>query len=99
MTDKKFYVYILAKKRNGTFYVGVTSSLVKRVWEHKNEVAEGFTKKYEVKNLVYYEVFDDAENAIQREKRLKKWTRSSKMKAIETMNPEWEDLYESICAS
>lgn len=95
--EKTFYVYILAKARNSTFYVGVTSDLVKRVWEHKNDVVEGFTKKYGVKTLVYYEVFADAENAIKREKRLKKWTRDSKMKAIEEMNPEWKDLYETIC--
>ena len=94
--DKKFFVYILAKERNGTFYVGVTSDIVKRVWEHKNEVTGGFTKKYCVKTLVYYEVFNDAENAIKREKRLKKWSRVSKMKAIEEMNPEWKDLYETI---
>jgi putative endonuclease len=95
--EKQFYVYILAKYRNGTFYVGVTSDLVKRVWEHKNEVADGFTKKYGIKMLVYYEVFADPENAIRREKRLKKWTRASKLKAIQEMNPEWGDLYEQIC--
>ncbi|TAL36410.1 MAG: GIY-YIG nuclease family protein [Alphaproteobacteria bacterium] len=95
--EKQFYVYILAKDRNGTFYVGVTSDLVKRVWEHKNEVADGFTKKYGIKMLVYYEVFADPENAIRREKRLKKWTRASKLKAIQEMNPEWGDLYEQIC--
>jgi len=95
---KKYCVYILTNRRNGTFYVGFTSDLPKRVWEHKNEAAEGFTKKYGLKTLVYYEVFDDPENAIKREKRLKKWTRESKLKAIEEMNPEWKDLYEEICA-
>lgn len=95
--SKQFYVYILAKARNSTFYVGITSDLVKRVWQHKNEVADGFTKKYGIKSLVYYEVFGDAENAIRREKRLKKWTRASKMRAIEEMNPEWKDLYDEIC--
>ena len=93
--DKKFYVYILAKERNSTFYVGVTSDLAKRVWEHKNEIVESFTKKNNIKTFVYYEVFYDAENAIKREKRLKKWSRVSKMKAIEEMNPEWNDLYET----
>ena len=93
---KEFYVYILAKERNGTFYVGVTSDLIKRVWEHKNEVAEGFTKKYGIKTLVYYEVYSDAENAIKREKRLKKWPREWKLKVIEKLNPKWEDLYEKI---
>jgi putative endonuclease len=97
MKEKQFYVYILAKGRNSTFYVGVTSDLVKRVWQHKNEVADGFTKKHGIKTLVYYEAFDDAENAIKREKRLKKWTRESKMRVIEEMNPEWSDLYDGIC--
>ncbi len=83
MVEKQFYVYILAKDRNSTFYVGVTSDLVKRVWQHKSEVADGFTKKYGVKTLVYYEVFSDPENAIKREKRLKKWNHDWKMKAIE----------------
>ena len=97
MNEKKFYVYILAKKRNSTFYVGVTSDLPKRVWEHKNEVVDGFTQKYDIKTLVYYEIFDDAENAIKREKRLKKWNRTWKMRVIEEMNPNWDDLYETIC--
>ena len=97
MADKQFYVYILATKKNGTFYVGVTSDLVQCVWQHKKEVVEGFTKKHGIKTLVYYEVFYDAENAIKREKRFKKWSRVSKMKAIEEMNPEWNDLYEDIC--
>jgi putative endonuclease len=96
MADKQFYVYILATGRNGVFYVGVTSDLVKRIWQHKSEIADGFTKKYSIKALVYYEVFADAENAIRREKRLKKWTRASKMEAIENMNPEWKDLYAGL---
>ncbi|HCS23380.1 MAG TPA: GIY-YIG nuclease family protein [Alphaproteobacteria bacterium] len=98
MANKQFYVYIMAKARNSTFYVGVTSDLVRRVWEHKQGVADGFTKKYGIKMLVYYEVFNDPEQAIHREKRLKKWTRVSKMKAIEQMNPNWDDLYGAICA-
>ena len=81
-----------------TFYVGMTSDLPRRVWEHKNEVADGFTKKYGIKALVYYEIFDDPEKAIKREKRLKKWPRAWKMKVIEEMNPEWKDLYEDICS-
>lgn len=97
MVEKLFYVYIMAKARNGTFYVGFTSDLVKRVWQHKNDITGGFTKKYNVKMLVYYEIYTDAENAIRREKRLKKWTRISKMKAIEEMNPQWKDLYNDIC--
>ncbi len=92
-----YYVYILAKKRNSTFYVGFTENLAKRVWEHRNEAADGFTKKYGIKALVYYEVSDNYEGALFREKQLKKWRRESKMKLIEQMNPKWEDLYESIC--
>lgn len=95
--DKQFYVYILTKRRNSTFYVGMTSDLPKRIWEHKNEVANGFTKEHNIKMLVYYEVFDNAEHAIRREKRLKKWNRSWKMKVIEEMNPQWKDLYNDIC--
>ncbi len=97
MSDKRFFVYILATERNGTFYVGFTSDLAKRIWEHKNELTDGFTKKYGIKTLVYYEIFDDPENAIRREKRLKKWNRTWKMAAIEKMNPDWKDLYEEIC--
>ncbi len=94
---KKYYVYILAKTHNSTFYVGITSDLPKRIWEHKNEVADGFTKKYGIKTLVYFEIFDDPENAIRREKRLKKWPRAWKIKIIEETNPDWKDLYEDIC--
>lgn len=95
--DKKFYVYILTKARNSTFYIGMTSDLPKRIWEHKNEVADGFTKKYGIKTLVYFEIFDDAEQAIKREKRLKKWPRAWKVKIIEETNPNWKDLYTEIC--
>jgi putative endonuclease len=96
MQEKKFYVYILVTKANGTFYVGMTSDLTKRIWEHKNEVTGGFTKEHGIKTLAYYEVFDDPENAIRREKRLKKWPRLWKMRVIEKMNPEWKDLYETL---
>jgi putative endonuclease len=95
--EKQYYVYILAKARNSTFYVGITSDLLKRISEHKNKVADGFTKKYNITNLVYYEIFNDPENAIAREKRLKKWNRTWKMRVIEEMNPDWKDLYEDIC--
>lgn len=91
---KSYYGYILASKRNGTLYIGITSDLVRRVYEHKQGQADGFTKKHNVKNLVYYEVFDDPDNAIHREKRLKKYTRKAKIKLIEGSNP---DLYEEIC--
>ena len=93
---KQYFVYILAKARNSTFYVGVTSDLKKRVWEHKNEIADGFTKQYGIKTLVYYEIFDDPENAIIREKQLKKWNRPWKMRIIEELNPDWNDLYEKL---
>ena len=96
MSDKKYYVYVMAKDRNSTFYVGVTSDLVARVWQHKNDVIEGFTQKYGIHKLVYYEAFDDPENAILREKRLKKWNRPWKMRLIEELNPEWRDLNESL---
>ena len=95
--DKRYVVYILAKAQNSTFYIGITSDLPKRVWEHKTEIADGFTKKYGIKTLVYYEIFEDPEHAIQREKRLKRWPRSWKIKVIEEMNPDWKDLYEDIC--
>ena len=91
------YVYILTNKKHGTLYIGVTSDLAKRVWEHKNKVAQGFTQKYGLDKLVHYEVFDDPENAILREKRLKKWNRGWKIELIEKANPEWRDLYDSIC--
>jgi len=94
--EKNFYVYILASRQNGALYTGVTSDLIKRVWEHKNKLAEGFTERYNVNKLVYYECFLDAENAIRREKRLKKYNRKWKMDLIEKMNPEWKDLYEDL---
>jgi putative endonuclease len=89
-------VYILASQRNGTLYVGVTSGLCKRVWEHKNDLFEGFTKNYAVHSLVYYELYDNMESAITREKRLKKWNRAWKLELIERNNPEWKDLWETI---
>ena len=94
--DKQFFVYILASKRNGTLYTGITSDLVKRVWQHKNNSVEGFTKKYNVKILVYYEIYNDAESAITREKRIKKWRRAWKLRLIEEKNPHWKDLYDEI---
>jgi putative endonuclease len=93
---KQFCVYILASNRNGTLYIGVTSDLVKRMWQHKNKIVEGFTEKYNVNNLVYFELHESAESAIHREKRLKKYTKVQKLKLIEKDNSEWNDLYESI---
>jgi putative endonuclease len=89
----QYYIYILANKRNGTLYIGVTSNLVKRVYEHKNNIIEGFSKKYNIHKLVYYEITDDIESAIRREKQLKKWNRKWKINLIENSNPEWIDLY------
>lgn len=89
-------VYILASKRNGTLYIGVTSDLVKRIWEHKNELVEGFTQKYHVHQLVYFEQHQDMLSAITREKQLKKWNRAWKITLIEKDNPDWRDLWEVI---
>lgn len=94
--NKQFYVYILSSKRNGKLYVGMTSDLVKRIWEHKNELAYGFTSKYNVKNLAYYEIHSSAKFAISREKQIKKWRRNWKLTLIEKKNPEWKDLYNNI---
>ncbi len=90
------HVYIMASKRNGTLYTGVTSDLSGRVWEHREGVLSGFTKRYGVKMLVWYEAFDDIRDAIQREKTIKKYPRAWKLNLIEYMNPDWRDLYEDI---
>lgn len=90
------YVYILANKRNGMLYIGVTSDLIKRVYEHKNDFVDGFTRKYGVHSLVYYKQCDDIESAITEEKRLKRWNRKWKLELIEKENPKWKDLYEDI---
>lgn len=89
-------VYLLASKRNGTLYVGVTSDLLKRIWQHKNHLIEGFTKKYRVDKLMWFEQHETMESAICREKALKEWKRAWKMDLIEKHNPEWQDLYESL---
>jgi putative endonuclease len=93
---KQYYVYILTSRRNGTLYIGVTSDLPKRVYEHKQDLIDGFTKKYNVHTLVYYEAHTHIEGAITREKQIKKWERAWKLKLIEEMNPEWDDLYYQI---
>jgi putative endonuclease len=90
---KQYYIYILASKKNGTLYIGVTNDLVRRISEHKNGINEGFTKKYNVKNLVYYETIDNINEAIKREKAMKKWLRKWKIDLIEKANPEWKDLF------
>ena len=92
MYKKTYYTYILASKRNGTLYIGVTNNLERRIFEHKNGMIEGFTKKYEIKKLVYYEETDDISIAITREKQLKKWNGKWKIKLIEGENPCWDDL-------
>ncbi len=90
---KQYFVYILASKKNGTLYIGVTSDLAKRVYEHKNDLVDGFTKKYGVHKLVYYEMAEDINSMIVREKQLKKWKRDWKIRLIESVNPKWDDLY------
>lgn len=94
--NKKGYTYILFSKKNGTLYVGVTSDLIKRVWQHKQKFIDGFTKQYNVDKLGYYEIFDDIQQAIEREKSLKKFGRKKKLDIIEKYNPEWIDLYYEI---
>ena len=91
-----YFVYILASKRNGTLYIGVSSDLIKRVYEHKNNLVDGFTKKYNVHDLVYYEQTEDVESAISREKQLKNWKRKWKLELIEKLNPIWKDLYPEL---
>jgi putative endonuclease len=96
MGTRSYYVYILASRIGGTLYVGVTNDLVRRVCEHRSGAAESFTKRYYVNRLVYFECFDDIEQAIHREKRLKKWARAWKISLIEESNPNWIDLYPQI---
>ena len=96
MGGRCYYVYILASKIGGTLYIGVTNDLIRRVAEHKLQLVESFTKEYGVVKLVYFEQFDDPENAIRREKRLKKWKRDWKIALIEKDNPDWNDLYAGI---
>ena len=93
-SEKTFSVYLLASKRKGTLYTGFTSDLPGRVYQHKTKTIRGFTTRYNVKQLVYYEQFADAHTAIQREKQLKKWNRAWKIRLIEKHNPEWKDLYD-----
>lgn len=91
-----YYVYILASRINGTLYIGVTNNLVKRVYEHKNDLVEGFTKKYQVHSLVYFESYDDVNEAIKKEKQMKEWKRYWKIKTINKFNSNWKDLYSEI---
>jgi putative endonuclease len=91
-----YYIYILASRIGGTLYIGVTNDLIRRVWEHKNKLVPGFTRKYDVTRLVHFETFHDVRNAIAREKQLKKWRREWKVQLIEESNPNWVDLYPAL---
>ena len=91
------YVYVLTNSSNGVLYIGVTNNLARRVWEHREELIDGFTKKYHVHKLIYYEQYDDITYAITREKQLKKWNHSWKVDLINSKNPSWKDLYPDIC--
>ena len=96
MNTKKGYVYILTNKTNKVLYVGVTSNLIKRIYEHKNKLVPGFTEKYNVNKLVYYEIYDNIEDAITREKQIKAGNRNKKIQLVSSMNPEWKDLYDDL---
>ncbi len=98
MLDRHPCVYILASKERGTLYVGVTSDLVKRVWEHKNDVVEGFTRRYRVHDLVWFEQHETMETAILRERSIKEWKRAWKLRLVEDFNPAWHDLYPDLIA-
>lgn len=97
MNPEQYYIYVLSSEKNWTLYIWVTNNLLRRIYEHKNNLVEWFTKKYWIKNLVYYEIFDDIKNAIEREKFLKWKNRKYKIKLIEKNNWKWEDLYDVIC--
>jgi putative endonuclease len=99
MHEKQPAVYILASQRNGTLYIGVTSDLIRRAWQHKTHATQGFTARYEVGRLVHYELFGDMAHAIVREKRLKKWNRQWKLRLIEERNPDWRDLWDHVLGS
>jgi putative endonuclease len=99
MSARSFYVCILASGVGGTLYIGVINDLIRRVAEHKSKLIESFTEKYDIARLVYFEQFDDPENAIRQEKRLKKWNRAWKIRLIEEHNPNWDDLYPRIAGS
>jgi putative endonuclease len=94
--ERQFYVYIMANKRNGTIYIGVTNDLARRIYEHRDGLIEGFTSRYSLKMIVYYEVFDSVSLAIQRETSLKRWPRRWKLALIEKINPQWKDLAQEI---
>ena len=92
-----YYVYILASRKDGAIYVGITNDIVRRIYEHRTKVIQGFTSKYNITRLVWFEIYNDPISAISLEKELKKWKRAWKVQLIEAQNPQWDDLYESIC--
>ena len=94
MKNKNYYVYIITNKKRGTLYIGVTNNLKRRIYEHKNELVDGFSKKYHLHKLVFYETFNSIYDAIDKEKKMKKWNRKWKIELIENTNPNWNDLYE-----
>ena len=96
MQNKQYYIYILTNKTNKVLYIGVTSNLIGRIYQHKNKFVKGFTQKYNATELVYYEIYRDIRDALQREKQLKGGSRKKKILLIEGMNPEWKDLYEGL---
>ena len=98
MKDKCYYVYILTNKHDGVLYIGVTNNIVRRIWEHREKLVDGFTKKYNLNKLVYYEMCEEAYNAISREKQLKAGSRKKKVDLINSINPKWDDLYEEIAS-
>ena len=95
-SKKQYYIYIMTNKINTVLYTGITSNLKKRIWEHKEKTIKGFTKKYNIDKLVYWEIFNDPENAILREKQIKAGSRSKKIELIKGINPEWKDLYNTL---
>ena len=96
--NQQYFIYIMTNKNNTVLYTGVTNNLVRRIYEHKNKLIDGFTKKYNIINLVYYEIFNDPSSAIHREKQIKGGSRQKKINLINSVNPKWNDLYESICS-
>ena len=96
MSEKNYYIYIMTNKWNNVLYTGITNDLKRRVFEHKNKIIKGFTERYNINKLVYYEIYDDVYNAIQREKQIKSWSRKKKIELIKSLNPEFKDLYEEI---
>ena len=96
--NQQYFIYIMTNKNNKVLYTGVTNNLLRRVYEHKNKLIDGFTKKYNIIKLVYYEIFDNPSSAIHREKQIKAGSRQKKINLINNVNPEWNDLYKSICS-